>query len=161
MKKIIFLLTGWFAASAYAFSPGQFSVSFAGHNFNLNTIAVEPEQIGTLEEYDTPVRFEIVYVNDIQKIGQIDTKNKMVLTDRGITTFGYKFELAQQAGAAGLVVVNILSDKIFSMELGVPLTPIGIYGLMISGADGSVVKKQLETGKPVFITIQPATEKSL
>lgn len=161
MKQILFLFTFNFLVSAYALSPGQFSVSFSDQTFNLDTVAVEPEQVSTLEEFDAPVRFELVYISDIKNINQIDTKNKIILTDRGVTTFANKFEIAQSSGAAGIVVVNILSDGIFPMVLTNSLMPIRIYGLMISGSDGAIIKKQLETGNPFFITIQPAQDKSL
>jgi hypothetical protein len=83
-------------------------------------------------------------------IGQ-DLSGKIALIDRGTCTFAAKALNAQNAGAIAAIVVNNVADAPFSM--GGDGTGLAIPAVMISQADGNLIKTQLGAG--VTATVGP------
>lgn len=76
---------------------------------------------------------------------------KLALIDRGNCNFGDKVLNAQNAGAAGAIVVNNLPEAPFAM--GGDGASVTIPAVMISQADGTTIRNQL--GGTVTATIRP------
>ena len=81
-------------------------------------------------------------------------KGKLALIDRGGCFFTEKIALAQAAGAIGVIMVNHQDGPPIVMG-GDPVDPITIPGMMISKADGAILKAELARG--LTATLSDAT----
>ncbi|MBK7965769.1 MAG: M36 family metallopeptidase [Bacteroidetes bacterium] len=72
---------------------------------------------------------------------------KIVLVDRGTCSFAIKVEAAQNAGALAVIVVNNVGGAPFQM--GGTSATITIPSIMISQADGNLIKAELLLGSVV------------
>lgn len=75
---------------------------------------------------------------------------KIALIDRGTCLFVEKIRRAQDAGALGVIMVNNLTDAPISMS-GENADDIIIPGVMISKANGALLKSQLKNGVRVTL----------
>lgn len=69
---------------------------------------------------------------------------KIAVVDRGLCTFVAKAQAAEAAGAIGVVVINNVGGALVTMSGDG--TPIGIPAVMISMADGQVLKNAMQQG---------------
>lgn len=74
---------------------------------------------------------------------------KIVLVDRGVCSFNIKVEAAQNAGAVAVIVVNNVPGAPFQM--GGTSATIAIPSIMISQADGNLIKTELLSGPVIGI----------
>ena len=74
----------------------------------------------------------------------------IALIDRGICAFAAKVQAAQDAGAIGVIVVNNVAGPAASM--GGASATVTIPAIMVSQADGNLLKAELATG--LFASIQ-------
>lgn len=86
--------------------------------------------------------------DNIQNAAQI--AGKIVLIDRGLCVFTNKITAAQNAGAIAVVVINNTGGAPIAMPGNGTFT---IPSVMISQADGDLIKQQLANGTPVNITL--------
>lgn len=99
------------------------------------------EQSGTIEG-------QVVYVDppgacaDLANGPQL--AGRIALIDRGVCFFADKIRRAQQAGAIAVIMVNNVAGQ--PIPMGGSDTDITIPGLMISQADGDMLKSQLAAG---------------
>ena len=77
----------------------------------------------------------------------------IALIDRGVCAFANKVQAAQDAGAIGVIVVNNVSGPAAAM--GGSSATITIPSLMVSQADGNLIKAQLANGVQVSMQISP------
>lgn len=105
----------------------------------------------------TPILGDIILVND----GSINPtlgcqaftnssaiKGQIALIDRGTCTFLEKVQFAQNAGAKAVIVVNNTTSAIITMG-GTGGAGITIPSIMISKADGDLIKNTLKGGQSV------------
>ena len=78
---------------------------------------------------------------------------KIALIDRGDCLFWEKVNRAQTAGAVAVIMVNNVAGAPITMG-GTPTTTISIPTIMISQADGNLIKAQINNGQTVNATIQ-------
>jgi subtilisin family serine protease len=76
---------------------------------------------------------------------------KIAFVQRGVCTFAVKHLEAQAAGATGIVVFNNMPGDPFVM--GGDSTGITIPGVMVSLADGNLLKAQIDAGQTVSVTM--------
>ncbi|MBK7938544.1 MAG: M36 family metallopeptidase [Lewinellaceae bacterium] len=107
----------------------------------------------------TPITSELVLVDDgtgtttdacdpIQNAAEIN--GKIVVIDRGTCTFVSKVNAAEDAGAIAVIVCNNNGSAPFAMTGN---GNIGIPSIMISQADGVILKAKLSAGEPVNVTM--------
>jgi hypothetical protein len=70
----------------------------------------------------------------------------IALIDRGTCSFVTKVKNAQNAGAIGVIIANVTSSSPAVIQMGGGDSTITIPSLMISGADASTLKSQLNSG---------------
>ena len=85
---------------------------------------------------------------DLLNSEQLD--GKLVLIDRGTCLFVEKFRRAQAAGAIGVIMVNNQTDGLITMS-GDNADDITIPGVLISKADGAILRAQLKNGVRVTL----------
>lgn len=125
-------IAGSYTAADAAFGPGLPSSPISAN------IELLEDNLAPLNDGCNPV------VNAAQLIG------KIVLVDRGTCSFASKVEEAQNAGAVAVIVVNNVAGAPFQM--GGTSTTVTIPSIMISQADGNLIKAELLLG-PVAGTI--------
>jgi PKD repeat protein len=125
-------IAGNYTAADAAFGPGLPVVPITGN------IELLEDNLAPVNDGCDPV------VNAAQLAG------KIVLVDRGTCSFAIKVEAAQNAGAIAAIVVNNVPGAPFQM--GGTSATITIPSIMISQADGNLIKAQLPSG-PVVGTI--------
>ena len=79
-------------------------------------------------------------------------EGKIAVFDRGLCTFVAKVEAAQNAGAIAVIVINNVAGDPISMGGTANTT---IPAVMISQADGALIKAQLAEGQSVNVTLNP------
>lgn len=90
-------------------------------------------------------------------VNAADLSGKIAVVDRGLCTFVSKAQAAEAAGAVGVVVINNVGGALVTMSGDG--TPIGIPAVMISMADGQVLKNAMLQGGVVNATLGgPAPE---
>jgi subtilisin family serine protease len=77
--------------------------------------------------------------------------NRIALIDRGVCFFADKVRAAQRAGAIAVIVVNNVQGPPFPMGGVGDTSDIRIPGVMISEADGAILKRRLADG--VFVAM--------
>ncbi len=83
-------------------------------------------------------------------VNTTEIKGKIVIIDRGSCVFTNKVTAAENAGALAVVMVNNAAGAPFAMPGNGNIT---IPSVMISQADGDLIKQQLAAGKTVNITL--------
>lgn len=84
---------------------------------------------------------------------------RIALLDRGTCTFAVKVKNAQNAGAAGAIVVNTTATTAFTMT-GTDAT-ITIPSVMVGSFDGDRIKAQLGAGVSATLALAPASDATL
>ncbi len=105
-------------------------------------------------EFTGPVSGQLVYVDPADACADVITNaaalnGKIALIDRGTCFFVDKIWRAQEAGAIAVVMVNNVGGP--PIVMGGDADDIVIPGVMISRADGTVLKSQLATGVTVLL----------
>jgi len=94
----------------------------------------------------------------------VDMTGKVAIIDRGVCSFAYKIQSAQDAGAIGVIVVNNTSaSPPIQMVRPVPVTPpfaINIPAFMISKSEGDALKAAL-AGGTVNVTLEVDTSQRM
>lgn len=113
----------------------------------------------------TPLTADLALVNDGTNpdpedacdplINSADLVGKIAVIDRGNCTFVLKVEAAQNAGAVAVIVINNVAGGTFNM--GGASNTITIPSIMISQADGALIKAQLAAGDTINATLQNGT----
>jgi PKD repeat protein len=125
-------IAGSYTAADAAFGPGLPSIPITAN------IELLEDNLAPINDGCDPV------VNAAQLAG------KIVLVDRGVCSFALKVEAAELAGALAVIVVNNVAGAPFQM--GGTSATITIPSIMISQADGNLIKAELLLG-PVVGTI--------
>lgn len=139
----------------------------AGSTFTVNTPA---EIAGSYTAFGAtfgpaitvPITSDIVLVDDgtapatdacdpIINGNAID--GKIVVIDRGTCTFVSKVQAAEAVGALAVIVINNTGAAPFAMPGAGPVT---IPSVMISKADGDLLKAQIAAGHAVNVTLNPS-----
>lgn len=108
-----------------------------------------------LLEETGPITGEVVYVepnlacDDLSNAAALD--GKIALIDRGTCFFVDKIRKAQAAGALAVIMVNNTEGPPISMGGSGDTSDIDIPGVMISRADGTIFKSQLNNGLTVTL----------
>jgi len=93
-----------------------------------------------------PVVGEVVYVEPNLACGTLanaaSLPGKIALIDRGSCNFTDKILRAQNAGAVAVIMVNNIPGEPTAMG-GTPVSPVTIPAVMLSQADGALLKAQL------------------
>ncbi len=101
-----------------------------------------------------PVTAEVVYVDPPLAcealVNAAELDGKIALIDRGTCFFVDKIRKAQAAGAVAVIMVNNTGGAPITMG-GNDFSDLVIPGVMISRADGTVIKSQLENGVTVTL----------
>ncbi len=101
----------------------------------------------------TPITADIILLEDNTApvndgcetvVNAAQLAGKIALIDRGTCSFNIKVEAAQNAGAVAVIVVNNVAGAPFQM--GGTSTTVNIPSIMISLADGNLIKAQLLLG---------------
>lgn len=107
-----------------------------------------------------PVTGEVVYVDPPLAcdplVNAADLNGRIALIDRGTCFFVDKIRKAQEAGAIAVIMVNNTAGAPITMG-GDNFSDIVIPGVMISRADGTVIKSQLENGVTVTLDVGGTT----
>lgn len=83
-------------------------------------------------------------------VNAADILGKIVVIDRGTCSFTIKVQLAEEAGAIAVIVVNNTPGTPFTMSgNGV----FGIPSVMVSQADGALIKAKISNGEKVNVTL--------
>ncbi len=102
----------------------------------------------------TPITANIILVNDgsatptlacLALKNATAINNQIALLDRGSCTFLEKVQFAQNAGAKAVIVINNIAEAPITMG-GTGGTGITIPSIMVSLADGDIIKNALKTG---------------
>ncbi len=110
----------------------------------------------------TPITADLVLLNDGTNpdpqdacdpiINAADLSGKIALIDRGNCTFVLKVEAAQNAGALAVIIVNNTGGN--PIPMGGFSNTITIPSIMISQANGTLIKNQIAAGDTINVTIQ-------
>ncbi|MBP6825129.1 MAG: T9SS-dependent M36 family metallopeptidase [Saprospiraceae bacterium] len=106
-----------------------------------------------------PVTSDVILVNDgvgttsdgcEPIVNTAEISGKIAVMDRGTCTFVSKVSAAEDAGAIAVIVINNTGGAPFAMTGG---GNIGIPSVMISQADGNLIKAKLAAGEKVNVTL--------
>jgi hypothetical protein len=110
----------------------------------------------------TPVTGKLVVATTATGVGQegcssftnaADIAGNIAVVYRGTCGFAVKAEFAQAAGAIALVVINNQPGSPITMG-GTPTIPIIIPAVMISQADGAIIRGAMDSGTDVSIALK-------
>lgn len=139
------------AGSQLALSVGASTTPVNTPFFDIGDVKKIP---GTLATYspdlvDNLAGNKIVYagLGATSDYTKLDVKDKVVLVDRGVLSFGEKSLNAKAAGAKLVLIANNAAGEI-SPTLGAPADYIPTYG--ITQADGKKIKAQLDAAKDII-----------
>ncbi|MEK3658519.1 S8 family serine peptidase [Paenibacillus sp. FSL F4-0236] len=139
------------AGSQLALSVGASTTPVNTPFFDIGDVKKIP---GTLATYspdlvDNTAGSKIVYagLGSPSDYTKLDVKDKVVLVDRGVLSFGDKSLNAKAAGAKLVLIANNAAGEI-SPTLGAPGNYIPTYG--ITQADGKKIKAQLDAAKDII-----------
>lgn len=113
----------------------------------------------------TPITADVVIVDDGTAPNNADAceplingaalSGKIALIDRGDCNFTLKVEAAQNEGAIAVIMVNNVATAPISM--GGTSTNVTIPSIMITQADGDVIKSEISAGSTVNVTLSNTT----
>lgn len=132
------VITGAYSASEATFGPGVPATPLTA-----DVVLVDDGTNPDPEDACDPI------VNAAALVG------KIALIDRGNCSFVLKVEAAQTAGAVGVIVINNVAGGTFGM--GGASNTITIPSIMISQADGNLIKARIAAGDTVNATLQNST----
>ncbi|HRI61134.1 MAG TPA: T9SS-dependent M36 family metallopeptidase [Saprospiraceae bacterium] len=116
-----------------------------GSTFDIELTSPITAELALYEDLDTPVTDACE-----PAVNAADIEGKIVVVDRGTCTYTDKVGFAETAGAIAVIVVNNSSSAPFAMPGS------GVYGIpsvMISQADGDLLKAKLNNGEKVSATL--------
>ena len=107
-----------------------------------------------------PISAAVVYTDPIDACNALQNvaalKGKIALIDRGTCFFSDKVRSVQTAGAVGAIVVNNVAGAPILMSGSGTTTDIKIPAVMITQADGNLLKSQLTNGLAATLADSPA-----
>jgi aminopeptidase YwaD len=147
---------------SYGYDAEVQSFEFEGNRFPNGRIETDALTIDGIamtgsiaRETSGPLRY--AGLGSTEEMQGLDLDGAIVLTDRGVVTFGDRYRNALEAGAAGLIVINNVPGPLVNATLGVD-SVFPVVG--VSAEEGLALMEAAENGATATVRSEGATSEA-